>query len=166
MKQFNSKGQIFSFDLMLALTVFIGLLVFWVLFTDFSVQRINLIESQKDIAFEGKNISDSLIYFSGAPQNWENYSIEDINSIGLVSGRNELNEYKWNAFLDLNSDYEISKRLAGAYKSDLFVELQDLNGFSFGSFGLTPDVNSTVLVYFNPVKFRNRNSLLIVKVFK
>ncbi len=126
----NTKGQFFSPDLIIATGIFIfGLVLFWsgsnVIF-----QQINLFNSRIEVDEVAHSLLNSLVLSSGQPINWENYSLSDINSFGLVHENNVLDANKIVSLVNLlnSSDYALVKQKLGLGKYSLQLSVLDSKG--------------------------------------
>lgn len=130
MNALNKKGQFFSPDLVIAVGIFIfSLALFWA--------ASNAVFAQTDL-LGGRNESDevshylltSLVLSSGQPNDWEDYSLADINSFGLVHSSNILDINKTVELIGLlnSPDYNSVKHKLGLGKYDLQLNVLNSNG--------------------------------------
>ena len=120
----KSRGQVVSYDLMIA--IFIFLLVFAFVLGIWQ-NNLDAIASEK-ILYEMKNsavqISNQLAMTPGVPSNW--HLGGDANLYGLALSRRALSLQKLNAFKAL--DYNSTKGRMGIADYDFYIKIeQDLN---------------------------------------
>lgn len=126
----NTKGQFFSPDLIIAIGIFIfTLALFWVASNTIFTQ-VDLFNSRSESDEVAHAILDNLILSSGQPNNWENYSLNDINSFGLIHSNNIIDSNKVISLVNwLNSsDYGLVKKKLGAGKYALQLNVLDSSG--------------------------------------
>jgi len=162
----NRKGQVFTTDSILALTVFIGVLAITLAYGISMQNSIDRNEESyflKEIATASLN---QLLYTPGTPANWETLaSPNDINSIGLANKRGILESAKVSRLVDLNSSYGDAKMLLGAGKYDVGIKIERLqNGQELASFGTFGGAGTTVVSGARTAHYNNENVLVRVMV--
>ncbi len=120
----NSRGQVVSYDLLIAISIF--LLVFAFVLGIWQ-NAIGAIAGEK-ILYEMKNsavqISNQLVMTPGNPSNWQLGG--DANLYGLALSRRALSLQKLDAFRAL--DYNSAKSRMGIADYDFYIKIeQDLN---------------------------------------
>jgi len=111
------KGQIWSFDFMLGIFIFVGVLI---VFSN-SVSNIKP-DITENLAMQGQYISDHLVN-SGIPNNW---TIDDVDFIGLTTEK-RLDSNKVTNFNNIvTTNYFNVKKILGV-RSDFYVYFSDAN---------------------------------------
>ncbi len=126
----DNKGQFFSPDLVIAIGVFVfSLALFWIA-SNAIFDQIELFNSRIEADEISHSLLNSLVLFSGQPISWENYSLNDINSFGLVHENNILDSNKVVRLINLlnSSDYASVKQKLGVGKYALKVNVLDSKG--------------------------------------
>ncbi len=164
----NSKGQIFSIDMILAGVVFLLILTLIATYSNHTANRVDIIESDNERDETANLVSNSLIYSQGNPLNWENKTITGISSIGIIKERNVIDKQKLQQLVDLNTgNYEEVKDLLGASKYGLKIELEALqNGQMIAEFGIDPSTEEKVSSANRFAFYDGEEVLLRVKVFE
>jgi hypothetical protein len=124
---FNSKGQFFSPDLIIALGIFLFTLAFFWGASNFVFAQVDLFNSRIGSDEVAHSVLNNLILSSGEPVNWEDSELVDVNSFGLVHSNNFLDLNKTVTLINLldSSDYEVVKYKLGAGKYDLELSVVD-----------------------------------------
>jgi len=161
------RGQIFTSDLIFAITIFLFILVLTVVYSNQVAFRVSLREEANESGNAALLASSALVLSRGEPVNWENLELEDINSIGLADSRNVISGEKLQRLADLNASYyQEAKALLGLAKYNAWIEVTNLDGSPVGEFGIEPDANRLVSS-FTRVALKDGNFALVkVKVFK
>ncbi len=163
----NCKGQIFTTDLILAVTVFLFVLTLTVIYSNQVASRVGYWENTSDRASAALLASSALVLSPGEPSNWESLAIEDINSIGLAESRNVLLPSKLQRLVDLNSgQYSEAKALLGLAKYGVRIEVSDLNKQLLKAFGLEPGSENQVSAFTRLAVLNGKPVLVKVKVFE
>ncbi|MFH1255983.1 MAG: hypothetical protein V1494_01690 [Candidatus Diapherotrites archaeon] len=165
----RERGQIFSTDFLIAISVFMVVLILSIAFLNDSLLRVESIERFNGLQEAAAAASDSLVLSVGVPFNWQNKaSLSDVNAIGLADSANFLDSAKLQRFSDLNaSDYNAVKEILGVSKFGLFVSINSLqNSQRLFAFGLSPDSNAEVASIQRLALLGNEDVLVNVKVFK
>jgi len=126
----NCKGQFFSPDLIIALGVFIfSMVLFWTA-SNFIYAQVNIFKDRVESDEIAHSVMNSLVLSSGQPINWEEFSLSDINSFGLVHSNNFLDENKLVSLVNLlnSSDYNLVRGKLGAGKFNIELSLIDSQG--------------------------------------
>jgi hypothetical protein len=98
--------------------------------------------------------SDSLFTTSGDPVGWERIGVIDetnVNSIGLVNSRNQLDNQKLEKLLELNSsddnNYSIVLQKLGIPGYNMYINITDLEGeLTYYSYGRKSGLNNSVVL--------------------
>jgi len=163
----NGKGQIFTIDLILAVTLFLFVLTLTLAYSNQVANRVELWEASNERDSSALLASRSLVLSTGEPANWENLNVEEIESIGIVSEYNVIDPEKLSRLEDLNSvGYSESKAALGLAKYDAEILILDLNGNTLNSFGLSPDLESEVSSYTRIALLDGEKVFVKVKVFE
>lgn len=141
----TSKAQIWSADLMFALTLLIFmLLIFFIMWNDLAL-RWNAAEKYRELKVAALYAADSLLTTRGDPENWQMLNltsqIDQINAIGIVNERNMLSNDKLNALkIYENTSYGEIKRKLGLAKYEIDITITNKNNsITYYQFG-----NSTI----------------------
>ena len=117
----KTKSQIWSLDVIIAIIIFLGALMFF-----YTQGLISLDAVENDISgllLDGKIISSYLVS-TGYPENWIE---EDVTLIGLTNGSLELDTRKVEVFSTIaDDDYQLSRKLLST-SHDYFLFFQDKN---------------------------------------
>ncbi|MDD4082177.1 MAG: hypothetical protein PHD05_02200 [Sphaerochaetaceae bacterium] len=163
----NCKGQFFSPDLVIALGVFLfSLALFWAA-SNAIFEQIDLFNSRIEADEISHSLVNSLVLSGGKPGTWENYSLNDINSFGLVHSNNILDVNKTVSLINLlnSDDYSSVKYKLGAGKYDLQLNIVDSSGNIFTTPSLLSGGQIVVepvlkAVYTRVVYYNNESALL------
>jgi len=125
----NGRGQFFSPDLIIALTVFIIILAFFFVSSHAMSVQIDLYYIKNELEDVSHAVVNPLVLFGGEPYNWETKSFSDLNRMGLANERNILDDEKVDKFVEyLTTDYNTLRTKMSLGKYDFKFELQDFNG--------------------------------------
>jgi len=123
----GSVAQLFSGEFLLAVVVF--MIAFSLTFILWSNSQVNVLSSEGIYEMEdiGNNVVEQLIRTKGIPENWTH---ENVKSIGLANQARILNPNKTIAFIYLmnSSNYEYNKYLLGIGSYNFYLNLTDVNG--------------------------------------
>lgn len=129
------KAQMWSMDFIISATMFflavILILFAWDYIASENYEQILFNEMQNTGLF----VSDVLIRIKGFPLEWTN---DNVQSIGLASEENILNETKIYQFINL--DYNKIKRLLGLGNYEFYFELNDLDNVTIKQGGIIKPV--------------------------
>lgn len=163
----NARGQLFSADLLFALSVFLFALTFAIVFASQLALRVESIEAYNHKQDLARNAMNSLMASPGNPANWQ--SLADLNStdsIGLARSRNSLSAAKVQAFVDLNGTaYYSMKTLLGLSRYDFEFTVTDLNGAALAFVGTSPDANSGTIAVNRLALYNGREAIARLRVF-
>jgi len=155
----NNKGQFFSPDLVIAIGVFIfTLALFWIA-SNAIFSQVDLFNSRIEADEIAHATLNSLILSSGQPINWENYSLNDINSFGLVHSNNIIDSNKVVSLINLlnSSDYDLVKHKLGVGKYALQLNVLD----SKGNIISTPSLLSGGQIVIEPILKATYNRVIL-----
>ena len=169
MKTLNSRGQIFSTDLILASIVFMFILVLSITYSAEVANRVSLLEEDNARNLAASNAANALLFSGGSPANWQN--LEDLNnvsSIGLARTRNELSPGKIAHLVDLNAgNYEGVRHLLGLSKYGIAISILRLqNSQSLAEFGIQPGNGKKVSAVNRIALYNGEEVLVRLKVFE
>lgn len=168
-KKINSKGQLFSVDLLVASVIFLAIITITIFYSSYITERSLLTESETERDLAAINTANNLVYSQGNPANWENLTdLNNVYSIGLSKTRNELDFKKTQRLVDLNqTNYDYIRDLLGVSKFGLNISILKLQDKSIlEEFGLEPGVDAKVSSVNRFVIYNGENVILRVRVFK
>jgi len=148
LRTLNSKGQIFSVELIFAVIVFLLILLLFLNVSLSTTQKIGRRDSFNERYFLADNALQQLLWSSGNPSNWQNLSsLADVNSLGLAESKNYLSKQKVQRLVDLNSSsYSEVKALLGLNNYGMHFAVYDFDGVLLKEFGLSPSSESESVV--------------------
>ena len=121
----NKRAQIWGFDLMIAMVIFIsGILAFYIYSINYPSEGQDKIDS---LSYEGEIIGENLLT-SGYPSNW---SDDNVAVIGIVD-ENRINATKLEQFYNLANDpngYNLSRAIFNT-KYEYFINFSKEIGFN------------------------------------
>jgi len=126
----NVRGQVFSYDFLVAFIIFIFLISAMYLTWNNQVTHMRYVRQFERARFAATAITDNLTLLPGKPSYWENNS--DTNFYGLAVKPNELATGKLTAFA--SRDYEAVKESLNIDEYEFFLRIvQDGNTvYSYG----------------------------------
>ncbi len=126
----NKRGQFFSPDLIIAMSVFIFALILFFSASNAVFYQTDLVNDRKDSDEIAHAALNALLLSPGQPSNWENVSFSDVNVFGLVYRNNFIEKEKLFAlFNDLNSsDYVNTKIKLGFGAYDVYLRVLGPSG--------------------------------------
>lgn len=148
----RKNAQVFSGEFLIAYFIFAIALVLVFYMWDTTTADIMQFEHLYKLEDISVDVAEKLIKTKGIPENW---SSDDVDSIGLVSGSRILDSEKVLKFLKMmnssNSNYEDNKYLLGIGKYDFHFEITDIDGTVIKINNLTcetgkPPVNETYML--------------------
>lgn len=165
------KGQLFSYDLILASAALIFILALFVLTTRTMLDRMDETELRAGLQESVQTATDSLLWAPGNPSNWEQSAISEggTRSLGLANSPSELDPEKVAAFFSMgntSAEYNASLQILGfsrgAYLYNASVEALDGTILAsitrFPSAGVSPThtISASRFAYLNGtiVRFR------------
>jgi hypothetical protein len=131
----QSKGQLFTTDLIFAIVFLAFLLSIYAIANKQVEQNLSLRYEQESISKATRDAA--LVLLSpGMPKNW---SANNVHTIGLTAQKNVLSKEKIERFLFLaNKDYEKARQLLGLYREgisyDFALSISTLEGEELYSF--------------------------------
>jgi len=137
----SKKGQVWSLDIASAAVVISFILLFAILIWNNLAIRWNSTNDYRQMQTDAMFAAEALMTTSGYPESWEMLpQIDDnITSIGLVNGRNELSHLKLKKLVDENATaYGHVKRRLGVQRYELGIRITDIEReeayYEFGRF--------------------------------
>ena len=125
------KGQIWSFDFAVSMTIFISLLVVVLFFWNYSNSQVFEKTQQEDLQDAIITVSDILVRNKGSPENW---TAATVQSIGLANDEKILDQNKILNFTQI--PYDQAKWLMGIGKYEFYFEMNYANGSSVNLGGI------------------------------
>lgn len=141
----QNKGQFLTTEFLFGTVIFsVLLLTILIAFNDTN-NVLEFKQSDNKIYQFAYNISEQLVSVKGVPENWDELNLNDVQLIGLAKSKNELDIYKLQKLLDLNSDYNNIKDKLSVGPYDLYFNFVDsVNGNLIYEFGQKANSESTV----------------------
>ena len=124
----NKKGQFFSPDLVIAVVVFVFGLIIFLNASNSVFGQTQLFDERKEADEVAHSAFNSIILSAGTPADWQNYSINDVSSIGLAYSPNMLDKEKVKALISLlnnSSSYLQVKEKLGFGPYDIYLKITD-----------------------------------------
>jgi hypothetical protein len=119
------KGQIFTIDFMISVTIFILVLVTIITTWYFIDTHIKEIESRRDMHSISLSVSDALVRSSGHPADW---NATNVQSIGLAKEEYVIDLAKAMGLMSLNYDEARTIMRLGNYQ--VYIYMTDINGYN------------------------------------
>ncbi len=142
----KSKGQILSTEIILALSLFMGSIVVFILAWGYMSSSYFSEQADRQMQVALVGISDAAVLTPGDPADWDIAAKENASSFGVASSRNVLSAQKLSTLQSLNTSYydRVRERM-GAGRFELYLEVRDTDGNSLYRFGKQADLsdNST-----------------------
>lgn len=164
----NNKGQIFTTDLIVALTVLLFILV--ISATSFGLIQNSLNEEEFYAEMQEKavNASQVLVATKGNPDSWVKLNdLTGINSIGLAKENNVLDENKVDTLVDWNAlKYEEIKEVLGLQKYDFYFKITEMDEHTVREFGILPGAEEKTILVERYILFQGTERKFILGVFK
>src|SRR3989344_4489924 len=128
MLETNSRGQIFSIDLIIAGTVFLLIATMAIIYSNQTAQNVSIAETTNAREEAAIVAANALIYSTGTPGNWENLpSPAGIESIGIAKTRNEIDSQKLGRIIMLSqANYSEIKETLGLSRYGFFATVLNL----------------------------------------
>ncbi len=157
----NNKGQFFSPDLLIAISIFLVILGFFFYSSNSVFSQIDFFEIKKDADEVSHSTMNILVYSPGVPFNWEEKSLADTNLFGLALNRNVISQEKLVALItDLNNSYSQTKSKLGFGRYDFKLQLLDLNGSVLYTSYLDSNNTKLEIIYERTVLFNEQIAVL------
>ena len=155
MKYTSHKGQILSFDFLIACSVFILaisiLYVFWI----HEAQKINEIEMMNDMINKAHLVSQ--IWFrEGTPEYWNASNVVDLG----LENDHRFNQTKMD-LMNTSIGYEKTKKLLGIEDYDIFFRVYNTTNNTLFTFGLYPDKEAENVVKTKRIGIFNSNIVMV-----
>lgn len=138
------KAQIFSLDLIVAVTMFILILISIAWAWDYSREKITLTEKRNDMLLISQNVLSVLVETEGNPANWSSFSVDDFNesnifSIGLTKSlaagdttiKNSARALSHNGFSNLEISKAITLNNFDSQKYVTYKKILGINPYDF-----------------------------------
>ncbi|MBU0898615.1 MAG: hypothetical protein KKB03_04465 [Nanoarchaeota archaeon] len=116
------RGQIWSMDFIVSAIIFFIALATIMFSWNYIIQNTDEQTVINEMESSVLDITDVLVRSPGVPRDW---TPSNVQSIGLASEENKLNETKVDYFMQL--DYSETKLLLGIKNYHFYFELEDLN---------------------------------------
>jgi len=143
----NSKGQLFSTDLIVGLSIFLFVLAITLAYSNNVALRTEALDKTSEMRFVSAGAINSLVLSEGYPADWQNLAdLTEVKSIGLANGRNIIDGNKLASLVDYNQNsYSELKSILGLTKYDVYIAVEDVNsGNTLYEFGLSPENEEVV----------------------
>lgn len=118
----KEKGQVLTYDLFFALTVFVLLagvmLLVWYYNAEYAQQE----ETHNDMKERVTRLADIMVNTRGSPGRWQENPSLDINAIGLVRERRVIEKEKLEAFESM--DYSKARNAMKLWSYDFYFKLE------------------------------------------
>jgi hypothetical protein len=141
----NTRGQLSTLDLIVSIILFITT-IFMIIWANAETQRVIWnYENTQTYKEKAMTATDILLKTEGIPTNWDlisNLTADNITSLGFVTGANELDEGKFEAFKNLS--YSETSRLMGFSKQDYIITIDNFNNTTLYTFG--KDIDPVVFI--------------------
>lgn len=165
------KGQVWSFDTLIAASVLAFILLFCLLIWNTLAIRAEKSMEYREMRQAALHASDSLALTPGEPAGWHKMSElseSNLQSLGLASTRNKLDYNKIQQFASLNStNYTVFKKTLGLSKYDYSLTITDINKTNaYYSTGINAYANSTKASITRLVVLNGSEALLNLEVWK
>ncbi len=124
----SEKGQLFSFDAVVAISIFILIMISCIWVWDYSREKVYLTVSRETLEISARGALSGLLETPGSPSNWHEdqsaFSEAGVNSLGLAGSRSWLLSIeKIQALQDwYSSENETYKTLLGIKGYDFHME--------------------------------------------
>lgn len=166
----SSKGQIWTIDLTSASVILSFILLLSLITWNGIAGRWNSADSYMKMHTNALFAAESLMTKSGVPKSWEMRSQIDgnISSIGLVNGRNELNNLKMEKLVSENETaYDNVKERLGLQKYELGIRVSNIeNNVTYHEFGKFAESDSTTAI-FERMGILNESAVIVrIEVWK
>jgi hypothetical protein len=158
-----NKGQIFSFDFIIAMGIFLVILLsffsIWNVYNDVKVDM----EQKVNLARVAESAMQSLMLTGGNPPNWYNYTnYNEIVSIGLRNGDvYELAEDKVIGLETANVSYKNMTKALGISKYEVSIIVKNGTGDLY-KFGVLPPFNPKEVVSLSRLGILNNEPVEVV----
>jgi hypothetical protein len=143
------KGQVWSLDFAVSVTIFLMVLVPFLLVFGYIVDQNSERTVLDDMEVSALSISDSLVRAAGVPQDWNATTVE---LVGLAYTENVLDEGKMVLFDSLSYD-KLKGVMSKGY--DFYIKISDLNGTVYIEKGSLP-ARTTIVPVERYAVYRNR----------
>lgn len=159
----GEKGQIFIYDAVFALAIFLLLFISLLAVWQSSFDSINDSRKLEEMKTKAINASDLLVFTKGSPDNWHNISLNDVNSVGLVSSARVIDSNKLNAFQ--SSEYASLKNKMNLPEYDFHLSLEQDNAVVFEK-GEQPGSEDFSVALLRIVDYKGKQAKLFLKIYE
>lgn len=146
------KGQIWSLDFISGLTLMSLLILLFILEWNYLSLRWNTSATYREMFSGALYASEALFATQGDPPGWERIDViteSNVNSLGLVNSRNELDNQKLAKLQALNSsggNYTLARTKLGLARYQMHLKITDLEGnVTYYEFGRTSGLNNSAV---------------------
>ncbi len=162
----SSKGQIFTTDFVLAVTVLLFILVISTASFGLIQNSLNQEESYSEMQEKALTASEALVSGKGDPELWEALPEFLLDSIGIADERNVLDEKKIDRLIELYPDkYDEIKNILGLQKYDFYFTVNEMDHTEIKAFGQNPEGKEKIVIQ-RYVLLNGKTSLLELGVYK
>lgn len=131
----SSRGQLLSSEVVLAMCLFLGALIAFMLAWNTISASYAQEQAQRQMQSALVGISDMAVLSPGDPADWEVSSQAGANAFGLAQSPGVLSAQKLAALQALNSSYDDVREKMGAGPLELYIEVGDSAGAPRYGFG-------------------------------
>ena len=144
----HEKGQIFTVDMIFALSVFLFVLASSIIFSSELANNAELTTLNASKKASASFAVNTLAHSPGDPSDWQNASLGSVRALGLASERNVIDANKLARLESLTgSDYETVQALLGIARYDFEIIIEQVStGNVLSQFGNPPDANVSTTV--------------------
>ncbi|MDP2665972.1 MAG: hypothetical protein Q8P05_00510 [Candidatus Diapherotrites archaeon] len=161
------KGQLYSSDALLAITIFLfALTMIALLSSQLEQQAVDQILRFQS-ARRAEGVAQALFGSPGNPVYWDHLSDRNgITSVGLIENGMQISSSKWAALRDWNGDdYPSLKTALRIPDVNFYITLQDTNRQTLSQAGTAPvDVNQVNVIVI-PTVYAGENVVAILQVW-
>ncbi|MCR4334998.1 MAG: hypothetical protein NUV57_00485 [archaeon] len=159
----TSKGQAVIIDFAIAFLLFALAWAFiTVEFEEKYAERIDA-DSLKLMKLKAETTIDFLVKSKGSPENWEELTINDLNSVGLAETDRALSESKLSAFQNFSSSYDTLRATMGLEQYDFYFQF---TGVDDANAGLVPGSNANQIIVQRIVEYKGEVGVAELNVYK
>jgi len=124
------KGQAWTFDFTAGMIILLAILLFFIFIWNGLAMRWNSVNEYRQMQFDSLFAAEALMSTTGHPSNWETLpaiNSTTVDSLGLVNGRNELNNLKLEKLVSINStSYSFVKDRLGLSRYEFGLRITNL----------------------------------------
>lgn len=119
----SEKGQVFSYDLLIAMAVFMILFFLLTVMFESNIEQMQESEEFKEMKLLAASAANNLILTPGRPSNWQKLSV--VEDIGLVKYKRVILNSKLTAFNNIN--YDKAKNLMNLRDYEFYASIEQNN---------------------------------------